>query len=133
MRPLTNEWLNAANDDLLAMKLLMSNEHLTHIAAFHAQQCLEKTLKAILEENEIDISKTHKLHTLISLIPVKNISFDERLIALLDKLYIDARYPGDLGLLPDGKPQFEDVNEFFSLASYMYDEVRRMFLSKVVD
>ncbi len=29
---------------------------------------------------------------------------DPVMVAMLDKLYIDARYPGDLGLLPTGKP-----------------------------
>jgi len=48
----------------------------------------------------------------------------EDLIQLLDKLYIDARYPGDLGLLPYGKPTLEDAKEFYDFALDMFDRVR---------
>ena len=37
------------------------------------------------------------------------------LFILLDQLYIDARYPGELGLLPDGKPSVSEAREFYNL------------------
>ena len=39
------------------------------------------------------------------------------LLEKLDKLYLDARYPSELGLLPDGKPAQDDAREFFRIAS----------------
>ncbi|MDD5373623.1 MAG: HEPN domain-containing protein [Sulfurimonas sp.] len=50
MRAFTKEWLKAANDDLLTINEIINNNFLTHIVAFHAQQSVEKTLKALLED-----------------------------------------------------------------------------------
>ena len=54
MKTLTQEWLNAARDDILTIEELIDSEHLTHIVAFHAEQAVEKCLKAILEEYDVE-------------------------------------------------------------------------------
>lgn len=41
----------------------------------------------------------------------------------LDNLYIEARYPGDLGLLPNGKPTLEDSRGFFEVAQAVHTQV----------
>lgn len=41
----------------------------------------------------------------------------------LDKLYIDSRYPGDFGLLPDGKPGVDDARIFYEFAEELFDRV----------
>lgn len=41
---------------------------------------------------------------------------DELIISELDRLYIDARYPGDLGLMPYGKPTLEEAEIYFQEA-----------------
>lgn len=43
----------------------------------------------------------------------------------LDKLYIDARYPGDFGLLPYGKPMLTDAEAFRNVADDIYHSVER--------
>jgi HEPN domain-containing protein len=47
----------------------------------------------------------------------------EKYRAYFDDLYIEARYPGDLGLLPDGKPDRKDAKEFYEFAKKILDEV----------
>ena len=42
----------------------------------------------------------------------------------LDSLYIDARYPGDLGLLPDGKPSREDAKSFYKFAKDILNKIK---------
>ena len=42
---------------------------------------------------------------------------------ILDELYIESRYPGDMGLLPNGKPRVEDAKEFYVFASSLFEEV----------
>ena len=42
------EWLKSANDDLDSISYLIQAEHLTNIVAFHSQQAIEKSFKAIL-------------------------------------------------------------------------------------
>ena len=45
------------------------------------------------------------------------------MLKVLDKLYIDSRYPGDMGLLPYGKPTTEDAKEFYEFALNIFDKV----------
>jgi len=117
MKQLTREWLNAAGDDLITIENLLDNPILTNIIAFHSQQAIEKSIKAIIEEFGIVFAKTHNLQTLLIRIEeVILISFNELIISELDRLYIDARYPGDLGLMPHGKPTLEEAKIYFQEA-----------------
>lgn len=123
MRAFTREWLKAASDDLLTIQEIMDNVLLTHIVAFHAQQCVEKTFKAILEEHEIDTPKIHSLIKLSKLLPVSIQHIDGIILERLDELYIDSRYPGDMGLLPHGKPTLKDAKEFYDFANDLFQRV----------
>jgi len=97
-------------------------EHLTPIVAFHAQQATEKSLKALLEFKNIKIPKIHKLQTLIASTDI-DFEKDEDLILVLDDLYIDARYPGDFGLLPNGQPTLENAKEFYEFAEKVFVKI----------
>ncbi|MBF0205000.1 MAG: HEPN domain-containing protein [Desulfamplus sp.] len=116
------EWLKAAELDLESIKYLIVSEYLTPVVAFHAQQAVEKSLKALLEFKKIRIPKIHKLQTLVDLAEVQCDEKEEDLLIMLDNLYIDARYPGDFGLLPDGKPTLNDAQEFYNFASETTDD-----------
>jgi len=41
----------------------------------------------------------------------------------LDDLYIESRYPGYLGLLPNGKPSLEDAKEFYDFALMIFNRI----------
>ena len=123
MRRFTKEWLIASSDDLLTIHEIKEIEHLTHIVAFHAQQSVEKSLKALIEEYEIDIPKMHQLSKLQNILKGKIETLDESMLTMLDELYIDSRYPGDMGLLPHGKPSLEDAEEFYMFAQDVLQKV----------
>ncbi|MBF0201069.1 MAG: HEPN domain-containing protein [Desulfamplus sp.] len=110
------------------IELLLQVSHLTNIAAFHAQQCVEKCFKAVLEEFGIEPVKTHNLVRLFALISkyLDDVNIDENMNTKLNELYIDSRYPADFGLLPDGKPSLKEAVEFFNYASYIYESVNSM-------
>ena len=114
MKQSTREWINAAGDDLITIENLLDNPILTNVIAFHAQQAIEKSLKAIIEENGAIFIKTHNLQSLFLKIE-EIIPFDvnERIISELDRLYLDSRYPGNLGLMPYGKPTLEEAEIYF--------------------
>jgi HEPN domain-containing protein len=117
MKQSTKNWLKAADDDLLAIENLITREELTNIVAFHAQQSIEKTFKAVLEEFNIPLIRTHNLETLYLRISTKiSVEINENIIAELDKLYLDSRYPGDLGILPTGKPTKNEAAVYFQEA-----------------
>jgi HEPN domain-containing protein len=125
MKKVSEEWLKAAGDDLKVMEKIASDEHLTHMVAFHAQQCIEKTLKAVIEEYEIATVKIHNLERLFELVrSLVKIDVDPMLVEMLDKLYIDARYPGDLGLLPEGKPTLERSDKFLVFAKTVHKMIK---------
>lgn len=125
MKKITKDWLTSAESDLLLIREIITHENLTHLSAFHAQQSVEKTFKAIIEEFDLGFIKTHSLEMLYNRVKEKvsiEIMIDS--LILLDQLYIDARYPGELGLLPDGKPSVSEANEFYSLAIRVFEATK---------
>jgi len=121
MKKTTKEWFRSAESDLLLIKEIDSNENLTHLSAFHAQQSIEKSFKAVIEEFDLGFIKTHSLETLYNIVKDKILAkFETDLLIILDQLYIDSRYPGELGLLPNGKPSVSEGGIFFNLAKEIY-------------
>ena len=115
-------WLKAAKDDLDAISYLIKVEHLTNIVAFHSQQVIEKSFKAVLEYYESPLIKTHNLEKLYKQIKnFINIDIDYEKLEFINEFYIDSRYPADFGLLPYGKPTLKDAQE-------LYDFCERSFL-----
>ena len=119
---LTREWLKAAKDDLSTIELLLREKHLTTIISFHAQQVIEKCFKAVLEKTSKKVQKVHDLRKLHKELEEYFPLDDQEINTLLkiNELYIDSRYPGDLGLLPDGKPSLDDAREFYEFARKIY-------------
>ena len=128
MKSITSAWLSAANDDLLAINEIIRNENLTNIVAFHSQQVIEKSFKALLEEREGAVPKIHNLETLLPKVN-RHLAIDGadfELLEDLDKLYTDARYPGDFGLLPNGKPTIVEAQAFHTLAVLIFTKISKL-------
>ncbi len=126
MKKVTEQWLLAAEDDLRVIARIVSDESLTHMVAFHSQQCIEKSLKAIIEETDLGLVRIHNLGRLFEIVKSYQVfEVDESVVDVLDKLYIDARYPADLGLLPDGKPTPSDADVFYKTAQFVFDHTQR--------
>ncbi len=115
------EWLRFAYIDLLSCKKLLDDELLSNIVAFHTQQTIEKSLKALLVFHNHKIPKVHSLMKLFDLCNDFNLNENEDIILKLDNLYIESRYPSSFGLLPYGKPSKKDTAEFFTFASEVFD------------
>ncbi|WP_309710161.1 HEPN domain-containing protein [Armatimonas sp.] len=107
MSPLTKEWVDKAEGDLAtALRERRARKSPNYDSAcFHAQQCAEKYLKAVLQENGISIPKTHDLQLLLNLISPLN-PFWVTLMpecALLTNYAVNFRYPGSSATLLDAK------------------------------
>jgi HEPN domain-containing protein len=65
------EWVEKAENDLknAAYTLKMGKECPTDTVCFHAQQCVEKYLKALLVLKGIEFPKTHDMERLLALLP----------------------------------------------------------------
>jgi len=67
MKESTKAWLEFASRDLEAAKKLIDDDYLANIVLFHSQQCVEKCLKAILEESDQNVPRIHGVNRLYSL------------------------------------------------------------------
>jgi HEPN domain-containing protein len=67
----TREWVEKAENDFAnaVNTLKMEKRCPTDTVCFHAQQCVEKYLKAVLVWNRIEFAKTHNISELVALIP----------------------------------------------------------------
>jgi HEPN domain-containing protein len=63
MKAATREWVDKAEADFAAARLVRRSrkKHSRDIVCFHLQQCVEKYLKARLEEAAIVFPRTHDL------------------------------------------------------------------------
>jgi HEPN domain-containing protein len=131
MKNQTREWLKAAEDDLNVIMLIQTREDLTHIIAFHAQQATEKAFKGVMEELEMPVIKSHNLQFLYYTINEKiRLDLDLKLLATLDSLYIESRYPGSMGLLPEGKPSLHEAKTFFEFAFNVTQTINEILSKK---
>jgi HEPN domain-containing protein len=126
-KELALEWLDSAEADLKTIERILDEVGLTHVVAFHAQQSVEKCLKALLELQNRPVPKEHSTIRLYGLVAeVLNVELDRDILTDLDDLYINARYPGELGLLPHGRPTLEDARQFYHFAADVYREVQEI-------
>jgi len=124
---LLRSWRVKSDHDLKACKqLLQADDPLVEIIAFHAQQSVEKALKAFLISRKcFDFPKTHDLGRLLDLAE----SFEAELASLdsiieLTPYAVEMRYPESLDWSND-----IDANEYVLLAensckkiwSYVFD------------
>ena len=120
------EWLKASYSDLAVLRKIVDDEFVTHMTAFHSQQSVEKSLKAILEFNNINVPKKHDVQMLKDLVSQYIHIDNEDILDDLNSLYIDSRYPSSFGLLPNGKPTLEDAKEFYEFAMDIFNRVCRL-------
>lgn len=90
-------WLAAAADDLTVARLAL--DAVPSLACFHAQQCAEKALKAILVAVAGDVAREHLMSRLLDELDGLSIDTGElQSDALpLDKFYGPTRYPDAIG------------------------------------
>jgi HEPN domain-containing protein len=65
------EWVKKAENDLIAAGqiLKLGKAAPMETICFHAQQCVEKYLKAVLVHKRIPVPKTHNVQTLMRMLP----------------------------------------------------------------
>jgi len=128
MKEQAKSWFESASSDLLVIEEIIENEFLTHMVAFHSQQTIEKILKAVLEEHEERVLKTHDLITLSEKAnKFIKINFDYDVLDQMNELYIESRYPTEIGLLQNGKPTKEISNEFYNYARNLYNLIKETY------
>lgn len=90
------EWIDKAMEDELSTQAILKGGA-PSTACFLSQQIAEKCLKALLVFHKKSFPKVHDLLELETLLlePEPDIRFVHRDLALLNRYYIETRYPGD--------------------------------------
>ena len=100
MNPAVTEWVSKAEGDFLtAGRELRARKSPNYDAVcFHAQQCAEKYLKAVLQENGKRIPKIHFLLELLALILKFDGSYEflKADLEVLEDYAVRFRYPGEV-------------------------------------
>ncbi|NJK52093.1 MAG: HEPN domain-containing protein [Leptolyngbyaceae cyanobacterium SU_3_3] len=118
---LYERWLAFAREDLRMAELAMT-ENLYNQVCFHAQQCAEKTTKALLIAQGQTPPRTHRLGDLVNLLSPNLLEAIALDVQLLDRFYIPTRYPDALpGFLPEGLPDISDAQEALIVARQVFE------------
>ncbi len=111
MKQITNEWIAKAEGDFAtAQRELGATDSPNYDAVcFHAQQCVEKYLKAFLQESDISFPKTHELADLLSLAVLIESTWTWMTPDLntLSAFAVEYRYPGDSAALDEAQEAFQ--------------------------
>jgi HEPN domain-containing protein len=105
-------WVTRAEEDfLLARTALRRKQPLASGACFHAQQCAEKYMKALLISKDAEFPKTHDLLLLNNLCSTNGVflEIDPKHLNTLTDYAVRTRYPGN-------DPSAEDAREAIEVA-----------------
>ena len=114
-------WAASAEEDfILARTALQRKQPLVSGACFHAQQCAEKYMKALLLSKGADFPKTHDLLMLNNLCSAVGIFLEvaPKQLNTLTDYAVRTRYPGE-------GPNVEDAKEAIELAKLVRDLAKR--------
>jgi HEPN domain-containing protein len=117
------QWLQSADGDLAAAKQLLSGgAEFIRGAVFHAQQAVEKFLKAVLVWHQVEFPKTHDIGRLTDLLKTVDTGLADRVseASALSPYAVEARYPSDLP-----EPTLAEAGEALSIATRVRDTVLR--------
>jgi len=121
-RKLLDAWLRKADEDAYIIDSLPRDRAgLANAIAFHAQQAVEKYLKAFLTWHQVSFPKTHDLERLLVLVESvdKKLAAELANVSLLTIYGTELRYPGDR---PDASD--EEAQETIALMHKTRDAVR---------
>ena len=97
MKKLTAQWVRKAESDYVVAKMIArgSEPHYDEVC-FHAQQCAEEYLKALLEELGRPVPRTHILEHLVVLLVAHHASLRSLRVGakFLTRFAVATRYPG---------------------------------------
>ena len=122
MTPLTSEWVHKAEQDFLsAHREYRARKSPNYNAAcFFVQQCIEKYLKARLQEADIEFGKTHELVKLLDLLS----SIEPLWQPFIPTFYpittyaVEFRYPGENATKEEAKNALKICREFRRVARH---------------
>ena len=125
MKKSTSAWFKYAEEELETASLLYDHGKYKG-ACFHAQQCIEKGLKAFLLEQGERPPRTHDIVDLTNRVKERwNLSIDGDDAVFLNSVY-RGRYPTDEGLLPYGEPIAADAIRAVTVSKIFLEHLKKL-------
>jgi HEPN domain-containing protein len=111
MKPITREWVEKAEADFATARreLRVRKDPNLDAVCFHCQQCVEKYLKARLQQDRIVFAKTHNLRVLLNLLLPSYQTWTVLApdLLILNNFAVVYRYPGDSADLQTARDALE--------------------------
>ncbi|GFP20871.1 hypothetical protein HKBW3S43_01056 [Candidatus Hakubella thermalkaliphila] len=125
MKRRVSQWLEFADEDYRMAQLAMK-EKIYNQVCFHSQQCVEKSLKALIEARQ-KVPKIHKLGDVLELCLRLGYMLEQYQndIEFIDKFYTSTRYPFIVGMLPGGLPIEQDAEKALQIADTISNLVKK--------
>jgi HEPN domain-containing protein len=99
MKPITREWVEKAEADFATARResRVRKQPNYDAVCFHCQQCVEKYLKACLQQSKIVFRKTHNLRALLDLLLPTHQTWTALTpdLLVLNNFAVAYRYPGE--------------------------------------
>jgi len=115
-------WIVRAEEDIMmARSAIRRKQPLPYSACFHAQQCAEKYLKALLVSKKVIFPKTHDLLLLQALCEQAGIfiGVDLKQLNTLSDYAVRVRYPGE-------DPTPDEASEALEIAKVVHKFSRKL-------
>ncbi len=125
-----SEWIYRAEGDLknATHVLMLRRQCPTETVAFHAQQCVEKYIKAALTFYEIEFPKVHDIEKLVRLLPPDALAvFPVTEQRTLTSYAVTARYPGDFDPI-----SLDEARQSVRIARRIRAELRKLLPKAVL-
>lgn len=123
MKNAIREWFRQAQDEVKMAEYLFEGGFLKG-ACLHAQQSIEKAIKAMLLDKGWELEKIHSIERLAAIARDYRIRLrisDEEVV-FVDSIY-RGRYPAEVGLLPYGEPSKTDAEKIIKIARRIYKSI----------
>jgi uncharacterized protein len=126
MRDITRAWIEDAREHMESAELLFE-KGIYRPACYHSQQCVEKSVKAMIVEKGRKPARTHDILDLLH--DARSEGWEPQLTTddavLLNSVY-RGRYPSEEGLLPRGDPLKADARRAVTAARSFFDQACRL-------
>jgi HEPN domain-containing protein len=123
MKDETSTWLSYADENFDVAELALEHGHLNSCLQ-NAQQAVEKYLKAVIVERDLEFRRTHSIWELVGLLLDQDIHVDisDDEMDLMDTIYVPSKYPV-YSVLPQALPDPEICKNALKAAKKVRDSV----------
>ncbi len=126
MKDSTAKWIAFAEENLGCAQLVVESEYY-NAALQNAQQAVEKALKALVIERDLEFCRTHSIQQLRDMVADAGLGdfLTDEECELLDSIYLPSKYP--LGsALPDSEPDADICRKCTQIAETVLQKIHRL-------